>query len=287
MAEDRLAGHLLADPGRAGLFCDFDGTLTPIVADPAASRLPGGSAALLRELAAALGVVAVVSGRPAAFLGSHVAVPGVRLLGVYGLEEWRDGRAVPRAEAAAWAETVAAVRERLPGLVAHLDGVRVEDKGLSVAVHWRNAPDRHAAEAQVGALTRRLAAESGLAREPGKLVEELRPPVDWDKGAAVRAVAAEAGLERLAYVGDDRGDLAAFAAVHDLGGLCVAVAHGPETPQELTAAADAVVVGHEGVTELLRTLAGALTSGAARPRPAGPRAARRATPGARPDEPPP
>jgi trehalose 6-phosphate phosphatase len=249
-----LADHLAADPERAGLFCDFDGTLTPIVADPATTRIDETTGALLADLAARLRVVAVVSGRPAAFLASQVSVPAVRLLGLYGLEQWRDGTATTHHEASAWADAVATARDRLAGWVADLPGVAVEDKGLSVAVHWRNAPDRDAAADAVARLTRRLADETGLAREPGKLVEELRPPVDWDKGSAVRSMVGEAALDRVAYLGDDRGDLAAFATVRDAGGVCVAVAHGEETPADLLAAADAVVDGHAGALAALRAL---------------------------------
>ncbi|MDQ3974139.1 MAG: trehalose-phosphatase, partial [Actinomycetota bacterium] len=100
-------------------------------------------------------------------------------------------------------------------------------------------------------------ADTGLASEPGKLVAELRPPVDWDKGAAVRALADELGLRTVAYVGDDRGDLAAFEAVRELDGIAVAVDHGPETPAELADAAD-VVLGSDAVGDWLRGLRDAL-----------------------------
>jgi trehalose 6-phosphate phosphatase len=253
-----LTDRFAADPGRAGLFCDFDGTLTPIVADPADSRLDEATDALLAGLARRLRVVAVVSGRPAAFLASRVGAPGVRLLGLYGLEQWRDGAATTHPEAAGWGDVVTRTRDRLARLVDDLPGVAVEDKGLSVAVHWRNAADRDAAGAAVAGLAARLAEETGLAREPGKLVEELRPPVEWDKGSAVRSTVDQTGLEHVAYVGDDRGDLPAFAATRAAGGLCLAVDHGEETPAELLAAADAVVDGQPGVIALLRVLRDAL-----------------------------
>jgi trehalose 6-phosphate phosphatase len=253
-AAHRVVAHLAVEPARAGLFCDFDGTLVPIITDPDASRLPDAARVLLADLAARLRVVALVSGRPAGFLAARAGVAGVRLLGLYGLEEWRDGAITVRREAEPWAGVVRDVAARLPALVGALPGVRVEDKGLSVAVHWRNAADRVEAEALVIPVVEQLARETGLHREPGKLVDELRPPVDWDKGRAVRTVAAEAGLTRLAYVGDDRGDLQAFAAVHALGGISVAVDHGAETPAALLAAADASVDGHEGVLALLGAL---------------------------------
>jgi trehalose 6-phosphate phosphatase len=249
-----LLDLLAADPGGSGLFLDFDGTLTPIVEDPETSALPAPLVPVLTDLAAALAVVAVVSGRPARFLGTRIEVEGVRRLGLYGLEEWRAGAVVARPEAARWQDEVNRAREVLTGVLGGTEGVAIEDKGLSVAVHWRNAADRDAAERAVTEVVGRLARDTGLAREPGKLVAELRPPVDWDKGAAVRAVSEEAGLSAVAYLGDDLGDLAAFAAVRDLGGLAVAVDHGAETPPQVLDAADLVLDGPGAVARLLTEL---------------------------------
>jgi trehalose 6-phosphate phosphatase len=249
-----LLDRLTADSGRAALFLDFDGTLAPIVDDPAASRMPDEVGATVAALAERLGVVALVSGRPAAFLAERADIAGPRRLGLYGLEEWRDGRAVARPEAARWQDQVDEAKAQLRRVLADVEGVTIEDKGLSVAVHWRNAPDRDAAGQAVAAAMRRTAEVTGLGREPGKLVDELRPPVAWDKGSAVRAVVDEVDATAVAYVGDDLGDLAAFRVAKELGGWGVAVEHGEETPDELVRAADLVVAGTAGVAELLAGL---------------------------------
>lgn len=249
-----LLDRLAADPGRTALFLDFDGTLAPIVDDPAASRMPDAVGATVEALADRLGVVALVSGRPASFLAERAQVTGPRRLGLYGLEEWRDGRAVARPEAARWQHEVDEATAQLRRALADLEGVTIEDKGLSVAVHWRNAPDRAAAEQAVTVAMQRTAEATGLAREPGKLVDELRPAVAWDKGFAVGAVVDEVGATAVAYVGDDLGDVAAFRVVKELGGWGVAVDHGEETPEEVVRAADLVVAGTAGVAELLATL---------------------------------
>lgn len=254
MTVEELTTRLAAAPRTAGLFLDFDGTLCEIVEDPAASRMTEGLEPVLAALAAALGSVAVVSGRPATFLAERAAVPGVRLLGLYGLEEWRDGARVARPEAARWQGAVDRATARLAEALAGDEGVHVEEKGLGVAVHWRNAPDRSRAGQRVAALMRDLAGSTGLSREPGKLVEELRPPVAWDKGSAVRAVTDERGLEPVVYVGDDLGDLAAFDAVREAGGFAVAVDHGPETPAALRDAADVILPGPAAVAAWLGRL---------------------------------
>lgn len=258
MTVAELVAWLAAEPARSGLYLDFDGTLAPIVSDPRSSRMGEGVDSVLAELAIRLGLVAVVSGRPAAFLAERAAVPGVRLLGLYGLEEWRDGSLRVRPEVTRWHDKVVEATRRLAAAFAGVEGVYVEGKGLAVAVHWRNAADRVAAETAVIGVVAEIADATGLAREAGKFVEELRPPVAWDKGATVTATAAEANLARVTYIGDDLGDLPAFAAVRTLGGLAIVVDQGSETPGDLLAAADLRLAGSEAVSELLAALAAAL-----------------------------
>jgi len=251
----RVTQRLVDAPERGGLLLDFDGVLAPIVDDPASSAMPEELVVILGRLVRRLGSVAVISGRPVALLADRVAVDGVRLLGLYGLEEWVEGGPRARREAAAWKDTVDGVKGRIAAALAGAPGVVLEDKGLSVALHWRNAPDRGRAGRMVSQLVEVLAAQTGLTREPGKLVEELRPPVKWDKGASVMALHDELALREVVYVGDDRGDLAAFAAAHEVGGAAIAVDHGAETPPQLRDAADAVLVGIEAVAAWLTTLA--------------------------------
>src|SRR5215468_5009382 len=93
---------LAADPSRGGLVLDFDGVLSPIVEDPTTSAMPDRVAAILTRLARVLGLLAVISGRPAEFLEDRVRVPGVRLLGSYGIEQFRDGVRDMDPEAGNW-----------------------------------------------------------------------------------------------------------------------------------------------------------------------------------------
>ena len=258
-----VIASLVERPGRAGLIMDFDGVLAPIVADPGESRLQPGTAELIADLAGILALVALVSGRPVAFLAERAAVPGVALLGAYGVETQRDGQRHVLAEVERFRGTVAQATADLhrafdgsPGT----EGIRVEDKGLAVAVHWRQAEDEPAARRLVQDAVGELIARTGLHREPGKLVEELRPPVDQDKGTAVRRLIEEAKLERTAYAGDDLGDVPALQAVAELGGYALVVAHGAETSPEVTAAAHVVFDGVEAFAVWLRDLRDALVA---------------------------
>jgi trehalose 6-phosphate phosphatase len=255
LTADELLDAIAAAPHQAGLFLDFDGTLAPIVEDPTTSALPDGAADVLARLASRLGFVAIVSGRPVSFLAERAAVAGVRLLGLYGIEQWRDGQTVTRPEAAAFEPALDTARERITLALAGHEGVLFEDKGLGLALHWRNAPDRRAAQQFVEGLSASIAAETGLMVEPGKFVAELRPALAWDKGASVRALVAEFDLPVVVYVGDDKGDLAAFAAVTEAGGYAVAVDHGDETPAQVRAAANVLLAGTDDVHRFLARLA--------------------------------
>jgi trehalose 6-phosphate phosphatase len=249
---------LAAQPAAGALVLDFDGVLAPIVEDPETSALPERAAASLAQLAGPLGTVAVISGRPAAFLAGRVGVPGIRLLGSYGMESVKDGNVELSPAAAAWLAAVSEAREELIGLLRAQPGVRVETKPASVAAHWRQAPDRDAAAAEVQNAAARVAAATGLRLEPGKFVFELRPPIDVDKGSAVTALMSEVQAAVAVYAGDDLGDLPALRAVRATGGYGLVVDHGAETSPALLAAADQVIAGTDGFADWLAALAQAV-----------------------------
>jgi trehalose 6-phosphate phosphatase len=244
-------GPFLRHPERAGVLTDFDGTLSPIVDDPAGAAPLPGAAEVLRRLAARYRLVAVVSGRPAVFLAAHFGTTGAALHGLYGLERvTADGRVEGRPDAEEWRATVAAAADR-----AEAEGpdLFVERKGLSVTLHYRTHPGRaEAARAWVEA----EAARTGLRVHPARLSYELVPPVGRDKGAVAAELAA--GLDAVCFVGDDRGDLAAFDALDRLaeaGATAVRVAvRSAEAPPDLLARADEVVDGPDGALALLERL---------------------------------
>jgi trehalose 6-phosphate phosphatase len=257
---EQAARDLVGQAQEVALCLDFDGTLSPVVDDPQAARPLHGIVDLLEPLARRFGAVAIVSGRPAAYLGEHVGASGVRYLGLYGLQELHHGeiRVDPRLEAArpAVAAAEAALRE---SPAVRDSGAWLEDKVYSVAVHTRRVPDRDRWNEPVDLTARQVAEQFGLELIPGKLVWELRPRVRGDKGDAVRRVVSESGARTVVVVGDDLGDLPAFAAVGELAaeghdGLRVAV-RSEEAPPELLAGADLVLEGPKGVLDFLRLLA--------------------------------
>lgn len=242
---------VLACPSTSVLLFDFDGTLASIVDDPAAATASPGVHDVLAQLSDQYLRVGVVSGRPVAFLADHLPGP-VHLSGLYGLESGHRGRTTVRDDVDHWRQTITEAADAMDTL--GLDDVVVERKGLSITVHYRNAP---AAATAVEGEAAALAKASGLHARAAKMSVELHPPVPADKGAVVRELAV--GATAVLYVGDDLGDLPAFAALGDLraAGLstvAVAVASA-EAPAELVAVADVVVDGPAGVVDLLARLA--------------------------------
>ena len=202
---EHLAGALVA--------VDFDGTLAPIVPDPADSRPARGAIEVLGALSRAGAQVVIITGRDAETvvrLGGLDAVPGLRVAGLYGLETWHDGNLVSPDEP----ESIRSLREQLPAVVAEhgMPGVRVEDKGLSLVVHTRRSADPQGALATLRPPVARLAHELGLEAKDGRNVIELRLP-GYDKGGVLRNVIREVDPAAMLYAGDDLGDLPAFAVV--------------------------------------------------------------------------
>lgn len=237
---------------------DFDGVLSPIVPDPASAVALPGTAAVLTEVAARVARVAVVTGRPAADavrLGGLSDVPGLVVLGHYGLQRWSGGTlSTPVSD-----DGIEVARAWVAALAADRPGVTVEDKHHSVALHTRGAADPAAALEELRPHAAAVAAEAGLQVTPGRFVLELRP-VGVDKGVAIRSLVAETGASAVLYAGDDLGDLPAVAAVRELAsssedfvGLVVC-SDAEEASAELRAAADVVVPGPPGVQALLREL---------------------------------
>ena len=199
-------------PDRPLLFLDFDGTLAPIVDDPAAAAPHPAVPDLLARLGEAHPVV-VVTGRDLGalgrLLGGVMGAARVRAVGLHGAEAGGTDGTVETRAAHAHAEALEALRASVP----EGDGIRVEDKGGAFAVHYRSAPDWDAARAALEPWAE--AVPEGLVPIWGKAVVELRA-ADVSKGTAVAALAAAAPDRTPVYVGDDVTDEDAFAALQAL-----------------------------------------------------------------------
>lgn len=219
----------LSTRSRLLLACDFDGTLAPIVARPEDAALPEATRDLLRKLMLCPGLtLAFVSGRSLADLWDRIGIEGATYCGNHGLEiegpgfSWTNPEALLRGPAMAAA--VAALRRETAGM----DGVIIEDKGLTATVHWRlaSADDREALRPLVAQAVEK---HPGLRIAHGKAVWELHPRVNWDKGTTLYQLLSRAALKGAdaLFLGDDVGDESAFRALPD--GLTLRVGEPTET----------------------------------------------------------
>lgn len=243
----------------AGVFLDFDGTVSDIVPVASEARPVAGARDLLESLARRARCVAVISGRSARELLAWLG-PDLEIWGVHGAQRARGGRVELSEAARPYAETMTEVREEAERAVADLvlDGVAIEDKDVIVALHWRAAADGRRAEDALVAVARRLADRYGLTVAGSRKTIELRPPVELSKSAVVLRRARQAHLRAAMFVGDDTVDLPAFDALDELAGEGVAAVRvavrSDESPGELLRRADVVVEGPAGVMKMLGEL---------------------------------
>lgn len=212
--------------------------LAPIVPRPEDARVPDETRDELRRLQSRYALVACISGRAGADAARVVGVPELVYVGNHGLE-LSD-------EAETWGQ-------KLQDFVADLDWPATEDKGLTASLHYRGMPDEAAARTALEDVKRRAEHEGFVARF-GRRVLELLPPLDVDKGTAVRQLLGERGLTRALYAGDDTTDLHGFQALDGLDlAVRIAVASA-EGPAELLQAADLTVSSPAELLALLRRL---------------------------------
>jgi alpha,alpha-trehalase len=221
----RLARELAG--ATPAVFLDYDGTLTPIAARPDLATLDEPMRATLRRLARAC-AVAVVSGRARPDVEALVAIPEIDYAGSHGLDIAgpRAGRGIHLPAAEQLVPAVAAAAREIRKRTAAIPGVLVEDKTYALAVHYRLVDPPLVPEVE-RAVDEALGRHAGLVKTGGKMVFELRPAIDWDKGRAVLWLLDTLGLERgdvrPLYIGDDVTDEDAFRSLADRGiGILVA-----------------------------------------------------------------
>ena len=216
------------------------------MARPELARPVEGAIEVLGELGGRFRLVGILTGRRSEEVAALLPVPHLRFFGLYGLQE----------ETPELANALATSVEVAAGVVPE---AWVENKGASIAVHYRQAAEPAEARALLLVALQPIATDGGLELIEGKMVLELVPPGRPMKGGAVERLAGEHALEAVLYAGDDQADLDAFAALDRLAGrgvLAVKVAvRGPETPPTLVEAADLVVEGPSGLVAALRQLA--------------------------------
>jgi trehalose 6-phosphate phosphatase len=224
MGKPDSAPPLLTD--RCALFLDYDGTLVGLAPTPAEAVADQQLRGLLGALHGRLGgALAIVTGRPVADIDHFLAPLRLTVAGLHGLVRRRQDGTVTEAQLPPG--ILEPVRTALHGFAAACPGTLVEDKRLSLALHYRQAPQvEPAAIVLAEELTR--GSDGKLRLQRGKMVVELLPK-GIDKGDAIQALLDESEfLSRTpVFVGDDVTDEAGFRRVNAMGGMSVRVGDGP------------------------------------------------------------
>lgn len=230
-----MSGRLPAPPlpERPLFLVDYDGTLAPLVTDPACAWPHPQAVSVLAGLAQSGVPVYVVSGRRLDDLALRLPVPALGLVGVHGLEERFGGRERRLRVPAQARRALEQVRRHLP----RLPGVRLEDKGLSLALHYRGCPDEAAVEEEL----RRWAARLPEPLQPlwGKKVLEVRPR-GRGKGETAARLARRHRQRIPVCLGDDATDEEAFSALAPPA-ITIKVGEGPTRARYRLAGVDAAV----------------------------------------------
>jgi trehalose 6-phosphate phosphatase len=248
---------LLADPARAAILLDIDGTLAPIVRHSSDASVPESTRGLLIEVAKRYGTVACVSGRAATDARRLVAIGSISYIGNHGCELLAAGTVdvVLDPALAPWIRRVRVFAEQADSSPLRRLRVRREDKGPIAAFHWRGAPDEAAAQDAVREVEADALA-AGFEVHWGRKVLEIRPPLAIDKGRGVTGLLRGGDTLAGLYAGDDETDVDAFhglRSVLDGGALCIGV-RSEETPASLEREADLMVDGPPGVRRVLQGL---------------------------------
>jgi trehalose 6-phosphate phosphatase len=268
---DEALAPLREEPSRGAILTDIDGTIAPIVLDPRESAVPRRTRGLLHALSERYALVGCLSGRRAIDARRVVGLDELAYSGNHGFELLLPGEAEVRPDPSLDGHELDAPRfvEAIDRSELERAGIRTEDKGPIVALHWRGAPNEGAAES----LAHEIANEAewqGLVPHRGRKVLEIRPNLAINKGIAVGALIASSSaatntaagsIDAALYGGDDRTDLDAFTALRTLredGALSAAVCIGvvsDESPPEIAREADLAVSGPDGFVTVLESLA--------------------------------
>lgn len=212
-ATDTTLKALIETP-KLGLITDMDGTVSHIVDVPDQAQITSRNKALLAELHEHLSLTAVVSGRAAADVSQRVGLPQLVYVGNHGFEWLRDGEINIAPEVAQYRPSLESVfqiaQER------QIDGMRVEDKGATLSIHYRQTADPIAVQTIFEPLLTDLAEQHQLNLFQGRMVFEVRPPLEINKGTVFHQLVGHYQLDAAIFMGDDTTDADALLMTQQL-----------------------------------------------------------------------
>ncbi|MFC1905917.1 trehalose-phosphatase [Chloroflexota bacterium] len=235
-----------------GLVTDVDGTISRIAPTPDEAVVSSMCRRYLEALVDKLDLIAVISGRSLREVMGMVGVEGLVYVGNHGLDIWNKSIPEMWSGSEQYVDTIAMALSAIKGM-ASIEGLYIENKGPTASIHYRNSPDTEAARDVILAAAKSLTKEYNLKVTEGRMVVELRPNIDVNKGSALESLIHKYSLSTVLFLGDDLTDVDAFESLHNSGvnGFAIVVGSEEAVPQ-LYSKADFVI---HGVGEVERFLA--------------------------------
>jgi len=242
----------------SGFITDIDGTITPTSADPLHVTVPEQNLHYLSKLVNKLSLVAVLSGRATQEITGLIHIPGVKYVGHYGLE-WSEGDSIVlHPEARPFLSAMRALAADIVSL-RNVDGIIIQDKYATISLHYRLSSQPEKTKEMILDRLRKSPYIDGLRIIEESYVVGVVPPVDYDKGDAVKRLIQHNNLKAAIFMGDDNADVPGFRSIRsanansDFGGIAILVT-GKNTPSEIIKEADYTLDGVNETTELLKWL---------------------------------
>jgi len=259
--ENLLFWKNLVNQPQFGLITDFDGTLSPIVKNPDAAQIKPGFLPLLSILHQQISLVGVVSGRRADDVQKRVGISGIMYIGNHGFERCLDGQLILPDVAKPFTKAISEAKQKIIPML--LPGMTLEDKFITLTVHFRNAEQQEIVENKFLPFLEALTNRMDLELHRGRKVFELRPPLTIDKGTAFQHLIKDFKVQSAVYLGDDTTDAAAFRAAKAFRneGVCNSFGigvHSENTPTAVLNDEDYYVDGVDDVMDFLTFLVNSL-----------------------------
>ncbi len=241
-----------------GLITDVDGTISKTAPTPQEAEVSPICRQYLSTLCNHLALVAAISGRPAIEAKNMIKIDRVVYIGNHGLERWTEGHSELKKDVKAYSKVIKAVIEELTPLLS-IEGIRIENKGITATIHYRLCPRPELAERDILVALEDSTQAKRLQIMPGKMSINLLPPLAVNKGTVVLELIQEYSLQGGIYMGDEITDIDAFRAIHaacrdiDFQGFAIGITS-QEMPKELVAEADFTLYGINDVERFLKWL---------------------------------
>ncbi|MFC2003581.1 trehalose-phosphatase [Chloroflexota bacterium] len=239
-----------------GLLTDVDGTISPTAPTPQQAKVSPLCRHYLATLCQQLALVAAISGRPAAQIKEMINIDGLVYIGNHGLERWADGHPELTKDARSYLAVIKTAIGELSPLLS-IEGIIIENKGVTATIHYRCCPDPNSAEKHILAAVKNSPQAKKLKIIAGRMAINLLPPVTGNKGTATLSLIQEYHLQSGVYLGDDVTDIDAFRAIHtasrdsNFQGFAIGITS-EETPERLTEEADFTLNGVSDVERFLK-----------------------------------